>query len=62
VWVVLDPVHFSEVDYSSAQNDFGGVNNAPNYANKTAFAAFLCTIPLFKVASDIWGNINPSAI
>jgi hypothetical protein len=26
------------VDYSSAQNDFGGVNNAPNYANKTAFA------------------------
>jgi hypothetical protein len=22
----IDPVHFSEVDYSSAQNDFGGVN------------------------------------
>jgi hypothetical protein len=22
----------------SARNDFGGVNNAPNYANKTAFA------------------------
>ncbi|SSC10332.1 discoidin domain-containing protein [thiotrophic endosymbiont of Bathymodiolus puteoserpentis (Logatchev)] len=35
-----DPLHFAEVDYSSAQSDFGGVNNAPNYANKTAFAAF----------------------
>jgi hypothetical protein len=34
----VDPLHFSEVDYSSAQNDFGGVNNAPNYANMTAFA------------------------
>jgi hypothetical protein len=32
-------LHFSEVDYSSAHNDFGGVNNAPNYANKMAFAA-----------------------
>ncbi|CAC9491816.1 hypothetical protein [uncultured Gammaproteobacteria bacterium] len=35
----IDPLHFSEVDYSSAHNDFGGVNNAPNYANKMAFAA-----------------------
>jgi hypothetical protein len=35
-----DPLNFAEVDYSSAQSDFGGVNNAPNYANKTAFAAF----------------------
>ena len=34
----VDPLRFPEVDYSSAQNDFGGVNNAPNYANKTAFA------------------------
>jgi hypothetical protein len=33
-------VHFSEVDYSSAQSDFGGVNNAPNYPNRSAFAAF----------------------
>jgi hypothetical protein len=34
----LDPLRFVKVDYSSARNDFGGVNNAPNYANKTAFA------------------------
>jgi hypothetical protein len=34
----IDPLRFAKVDYSSAQNDFGGVNNAPNYANKTAFA------------------------
>jgi hypothetical protein len=27
-------LHFAEVDYSSAQNDFGGFNNVPNYANK----------------------------
>jgi hypothetical protein len=33
-----DPLNFAKVDYSSAQNDFGGVNNAPNYANKTAFS------------------------
>jgi hypothetical protein len=35
----VDPLRFSEVDYSSAQNDFGGIINAPNYANKMAFAA-----------------------
>jgi hypothetical protein len=29
----VDPLHFAEVDYSSVQNDFDGVNNAPNYAN-----------------------------
>jgi hypothetical protein len=34
----VDPLRFVKVDYSSARNDFGGVNNAPNYANKTAFA------------------------
>jgi hypothetical protein len=32
----VDPLRFVKVDYSSARNDFGGVNNAPNYANKTA--------------------------
>jgi hypothetical protein len=25
---------FTEVDYSSAYNDFGGIFNAPNYPNK----------------------------
>jgi hypothetical protein len=35
----VDPLRFPEVDYSSAQNDFGGINSAPNYANKTTFAA-----------------------
>jgi hypothetical protein len=49
------PLHFSEVDYSSAQNDFGGVNNAPNYANMTAFAAFKDdrSIPIMT-----WGSIT----
>ncbi|CAC9437354.1 hypothetical protein [uncultured Gammaproteobacteria bacterium] len=51
----VDPLHFSEVDYSSAQNDFGGVNNAPNYANMTAFAAFKDdrSIPIMT-----WGSIT----
>jgi hypothetical protein len=35
----VDPLHFSEVDYSSAQNDFNGFHSSPNYANKRAFAA-----------------------
>jgi hypothetical protein len=34
----VGPLHFAEVDYSSAQNDFGGFNNVPNYTNKTALA------------------------
>jgi hypothetical protein len=37
-WVHLY-LHFSEVDYSSAQNDFNGFHSSPNYANKRAFAA-----------------------
>jgi hypothetical protein len=28
-----DPLRFPEVDYSSAQNDFGGLYNAPSYPN-----------------------------
>jgi hypothetical protein len=34
----VDSLHFSEVDVSSALNNFDGVNNAPNYANFAAFA------------------------
>jgi hypothetical protein len=34
----VDPLHFTEMDYSSTQNDFNGVNNAPNYANKRALS------------------------
>ena len=51
----VDPLRFPEVDYSSAQNDFGGVNNAPNYANMTAFAAFKDdrSIPIMT-----WGSIT----
>jgi hypothetical protein len=29
----VDPLRFPEVDYSSAQNDFGGLYNAPSYPN-----------------------------
>ncbi|SHN92673.1 galactose-binding domain-containing protein [bacterium endosymbiont of Bathymodiolus sp. 5 South] len=35
----VDLLRFSEVDYSSSQNDFDGFNNSPNYANKRGFAA-----------------------
>jgi hypothetical protein len=35
MWVLKSALLEIEVDYSSARNDFGGVNNAPNYANKT---------------------------
>ncbi|CAC9651846.1 hypothetical protein, partial [uncultured Gammaproteobacteria bacterium] len=34
----VDPLRFAEVDFSSALNNFDGVNNAPNYANFAAFA------------------------
>jgi hypothetical protein len=33
----VDPLRFAEVDFSSALNNFDGVNNAPNYANFAAF-------------------------
>jgi hypothetical protein len=36
----VDPLHFAKVNYSSARNDFGGFNNVPNYANKTASPAY----------------------
>jgi hypothetical protein len=48
-------VHFSEVDYSSAQSDFGGVNNAPNYPNRSAFAAFKDDRAISIMA---WGNLT----
>jgi hypothetical protein len=47
--------HFSEVDYSSAQSDFGGVNNAPNYPNRSAFAAFKDDRAISIMA---WGNLT----
>jgi len=34
----VDPLRFPEVDTSSAQNDFGGLHNAPSYPNTYAFA------------------------
>jgi hypothetical protein len=42
---------FSEVDYSSAFNNFGGFFNAPNFPNTNAFAAL-------KADGSIkaWGN------
>jgi hypothetical protein len=42
---------FSEVDYSSAFNNFGGFLNAPNYPNSSTFAAL-------KADGSIkaWGN------
>ena len=46
-----DPLRFPEVDYSSAQNDFSGAINAPNYANKMAFAAIKADGSIMA-----WGN------
>jgi hypothetical protein len=37
--VDIDILRFSEVDFSSAYNDFGGSNNAFNEFNSAAFAA-----------------------
>jgi hypothetical protein len=34
----VDSLHFSEVDVSSALNNFDGWYNAPNYPNFSAFA------------------------
>ena len=34
----VDPLRFPEVDTSSAQNDFGGLHNAPSYPNISAFS------------------------
>ena len=49
----VDPLHFAKVNYSSARNDFGGFNNVPNYANKTAFAAIKADGSIMA-----WGNSN----
>ena len=49
----VGPLHFAEVDYSSAQNDFGGFNNVPNYTNKTAFAAIKADGSIMT-----WGDSN----
>ena len=47
----VDPLHFAEVDYSSAQNDFNGFHSSPNYANKRAFAALKADGSIMA-----WGN------
>jgi hypothetical protein len=49
----VDSLHFAKVNYSSARNDFGGFNNVPNYANKTAFAAIKADGSIMA-----WGNSN----
>jgi hypothetical protein len=39
---------FSEVDHSSALNNFGGFLNVPNYPNWSAFAALKADMIAFK--------------
>ena len=53
----IDPLRFAKVDYSSAQNDFGGVNNAPNYANRNTFAALKADGSVM-----VWGGGVPSEV
>jgi hypothetical protein len=52
----VDPLRFVKVDYSSARNDFGGVNNAPNYANKTAFATIKSDGSIMAWGNPYWYN------
>ncbi|SSC07500.1 galactose-binding domain-containing protein [bacterium endosymbiont of Bathymodiolus sp. 5 South] len=54
----VDPLHFAEVDYSSVQNDFDGVNNAPNYANRRAFAALKADGSITAWGHSDWGGKN----
>ncbi|CAC9548612.1 putative lipoprotein [uncultured Gammaproteobacteria bacterium] len=54
----VDSLHFSEVDYSSVQNDFGGVNNAPNYANRRAFAALKDDGSITAWGHSDWGGAS----
>jgi hypothetical protein len=49
---------FTEVDYSSAYNDFGGIFNAPNYPNKGAFAALKSDGSIMAWGSSTNGGIN----
>ncbi len=53
-----DPLNFAKVDYSSAQNDFGGVNNAPNYANKTAFSTIRGDGSITAWGNSYFGGAN----
>ena len=49
---------FTEVDYSSAYNDFGGIFNAPNYPNKGAFAVLKSDGSIVAWGSSINGGNN----
>ncbi|CAB5499685.1 putative lipoprotein [Bathymodiolus azoricus thioautotrophic gill symbiont] len=53
-----DPLRFPEVDYSSVQNDFDGVNNAPNYANRRAFAALKDDGSITAWGHSDWGGAS----
>ncbi|VVH50443.1 ClpB protein [uncultured Gammaproteobacteria bacterium] len=54
----VDPLHFTEMDYSSTQNDFNGVNNAPNYANKRAFAVLKADGSITTWGDPYYGSIH----
>ncbi|CAC9510629.1 putative lipoprotein [uncultured Gammaproteobacteria bacterium] len=47
----VDPLRFPEVDYSSAQNDFGGLYNAPSYPNISAFSTLKANGSI-----KVWGD------
>ncbi len=46
------------VDYSSAYNDYGGFNNAPNYANFSAFAALKSDGSISSWGNSSYGGSN----
>jgi hypothetical protein len=53
----VDPLRFPEVDYSSAQNDFGGFSNASNFPNYKAFATLQADGSI-----TAWGNSGSGSI
>ncbi len=48
---IVEKWHFSEMDYSSARNYFGGFNNVPSYPNASAFATLQADGSI-----KAWGN------
>jgi aryl-alcohol dehydrogenase-like predicted oxidoreductase len=56
-----DPLRFPEVDYSSAKNDFGGLNNAPSYPNLSAFATLKDDGSIIAWGDSNWGGVGAPA-
>jgi len=57
----VDLLRFAKVDYSSAQNDFGGFYNAPNHPNSVAFATIKDDGSITAWGESDFGGLNAPA-